>query len=146
MRNRAISRAVAVFLFSIAAASSFANTILEAALEDLKVKGSEAFLTTITRGSALEGDKTVLTQSVMLTSVGTYYGRIESWHILASCPITDRVKTTFFVVDYEKGPLFGYAVMYTTATGADVTTKFFFHTDVDKVFPNGVGSKRFCDG
>ena len=146
MKRRSFGRIAATFVLSLSATNSLAASVVEAALEDLKVRGPEAFLTSITKGSPVEGDKSVLSQSSLLASIGAYYGPIESWRILATCPIADRVKTAFFVVYYEKGPLFGYASLYSTAKAGDVVTKFFVHTDVDKVFPHGLASNRLCDG
>lgn len=109
--------------------------ILTNAMDAYMEKGKSAFLPAMLKGSTLENEKSVLTQENMIGQVESYYGKPESWEVLAECELTERFRSTYYIVYYEKGPVFGYVDTYKLKSGDEIAAKFQFHTEAAQILP-----------
>lgn len=124
---------VMVFFSSFSVADT--PEILVQALDSYVEKGRDHFLPALLKGSAMENEKSILTQVNMMTQLEAYYGAPESWEVLAVCELNKRVRTTYYILFHENGPVFGYLNSYKKKKGQEVTTKFQFHTEPDQILP-----------
>lgn len=100
-------------------------------------EGVEAFLPTLLKDSPLEGEKSVLTQSNSIRQIEAFYGTYEGFDVMYEKVLTDRVRIVYYVMNYQKSPMFGLATYYKRG-GEEVVTNFNFHTEIWQVIPNEV--------
>ena len=96
------------------------------------------------KGSALETDPRATSQAHALRQVEDFYGKVESYQLIAEYEVSERSRMVYFVVHYAKGPAFGRMLVYRTASGEWVSTEFRFNTDAAQVFPPqlAIGNKQ----
>ena len=109
--------------------------ILKKAMESYLKNGKSAFIPEMIKGSTLENEKSVLAQENMIGQVEAYYGKPESWEVVAECELTERFRSTYYIVYYEKGPVFGYVDTYKKKNGKEIAAKFQFHTEAAQILP-----------
>ncbi|WP_019603063.1 hypothetical protein [Teredinibacter turnerae] len=119
--------------------------ILTNAMDAYMEKGRSAFLPAMLKGSPLENEKSVLVQENMIGQVESYYGKPESWEVLAECDLTERFRSTYYIVYYEKGPVFGYVDTYKLKSGFEIAAKFQFHTEAAQILPfKPIAKEKIC--
>lgn len=83
----------------------------------------------------LENDKASREAAVSgLTQVESIYGKMTGYDIVKVVPVGAVVKRIYFVVHYEKGPVYAYFDCYNTGEKW-VVTDLLFHTKANLVFP-----------
>jgi hypothetical protein len=138
---------LSVLCMSSATVYAEAPAVLQAALDAYVEDGAESFLPVLLKGSALEGEKSVLSQANAMSQIEAFYGKPASWEVLATCNITDRIRTTYYIVHYQNGPAFGSLDTYVRADGNEVVTKFQFHTESALILPQAdMTSREHCRG
>ncbi|KAF7787942.1 hypothetical protein PRUB_a2474 [Pseudoalteromonas rubra] len=141
-----MKKALSILLLLPCLSFAKAPEVLENAMNGYLKDGNTAFITHLIKGSALEDEKSVLTQSNMISQIEAYYGALESWEVLADCPLTDRIRTTYYTMYYENGPVYGYLTTYKKKQGNEVTTKFLFHTEAERILPyTPIQKDQICD-
>jgi hypothetical protein len=99
--------------------------------------GVEAFIPSLLKGSPLEGEKGILTQANSIKQIESYYGAYQGYEVIFEKPLTSRVRLVYYVLNYEKSPVFGVASYYKMG-GQEVVTNFNFHTEIGKIVPDEV--------
>lgn len=112
-----------------------APKVLTNALDAYIDKGKSALIPTLLKGSPLEGDKGLIGQENMIAQIEAYYGKPESWEILASCELTDRIKITYYVMYHETGPTYGHLHSFKKKNGDEIATSFLFNTEAKAILP-----------
>jgi hypothetical protein len=87
------------------------------------------------KGSPLEGNRDALTQSNMLRQIQDYYGSYQSFDTISTRNLTSNAQMIYFVMNYEKEPVFGKFLIYHTKVGW-VTVSFIFNTKPEVILPN----------
>ena len=118
-------------------AASDAGTPLERASEAYLKNGAEAFIIELMKGSPLEGEKSVATQSNNLRQIEDYYGKYIDYDVVLQKNLTDKVRIVYYVMNYEKSPVFGVANYY-KIDGDEVVTSFNFNTEWAPIIPMAV--------
>lgn len=114
-----------------------ASDPLERASEAYLKKGVDSFIPELMIGSPLEGEKSVLTQSNSIRQIEAYYGSYKGYELIYEKNLTKDVRLVYYVMNYEKSPLFGVATYY-KQKDREVVTNFNFHTDMWQILPSEV--------
>lgn len=117
---------------------------LKNALELYASDQPEKFLQVLLRDSPLEGEKRIISQGAMIDQIAAYYGKAIDWEILEECKETSKLRTVYFIVYHEEGPVFGNVLMYQKPKGTEITINFQFHTEIPKVFPKRHIASGLC--
>ncbi len=86
--------------------------VLLSGLEAYKAKGPEEAVSLWVKNGPLDGDKDALGQAAVLRQIQSFYGAYESFDVISSRDLTQRVRIVYLVMNYEKGPLFAKFVCY----------------------------------
>lgn len=128
--------------------SSYAETpeFLSNALDSYIEKGSNHFLPELVKGSAMEHEKSVIAQGNLISQIEAFFGKPQSWEVLAVCKITKRIGATYYTLYHENGPVYGYVYSYLMKNGSEVATKFQFHTEPEQILPYfPIQKENICD-
>lgn len=104
-------------------------------LDAYKEKGPEEAVRAWIKDSPIDGSKEALTQANMLRQIQDYYGAYKSFDLISSTSITDRVRITYLVLNYEKGPLFAKFVTFRSDGNTWLLTSFNFNTRSEVILP-----------
>ena len=121
-------------------------TVLVRALDAYVDEDTQKFLPELLKGSPLENDKAVLAQGSMLEQIQTFYGEPEEWEILGTCQDTSRLRTTYYIVYHDIGPVFGRTLTYTRSPKQEIVISFNFHTEPKEIFPYPHFKVDDCNG
>ncbi len=110
-------------------------TIIKNALDKYKKEGTDVLMPALLKGSPLEGDKTALSQASLVTQIETFYGKYHSYEKINIVTISESTKLVYYVMNYEKGPLFSTATVY-KINGQEIIINFKFHTDIHQIIPS----------
>jgi len=115
---------------------------LLAAADAYKAKGASEFLPTLVKGSRLQyaGDASLAQAGDMLRKIETYYGAYQGLELVGSMALTVSTRVVYFVLKYERGPLYGVADVYQTRHG-EIVTNSNVNTELDKIMPPGLIAK-----
>ena len=107
-------------------------------------KGADAFLPALLRGAfTINGDAAVKiastrqqVESVMntLKRIEQNYNPYRGLEPIDSIEISASTRIVYYVLNYEKGPLYGVLTAYTTDHG-EIVTGFLVHTELRQVVP-----------
>ncbi|CAA0126394.1 Uncharacterised protein [Halioglobus japonicus] len=100
-------------------------------------EGVEAFIPSLLEGSPLEGEKSILTQANSIRQIEAYYGAYEGYEVIFEKALTSRVRLVYYVMNYEKSPVFGVSTYY-KMNDQEVVTNFNFHTEIGQIVPDDV--------
>jgi len=114
-----------------------APTIITKALDIYKGEGAEKFLLALSKGSPIDGDRAVIAQIDCIEKIENKYGKYLGYDIVQVHKISKRSRLTYYVMNYEKGPLFSKATSYKTENKGEVLASFYFHTSEEKIFSEG---------
>lgn len=119
---------------TLSAESQDVPEIMRNAFEKYQKEGTDQLIPALLKGSPLEGDKTALSQVNSLRQIETFYGRYLDYEIVESLALSKSTQLLYYVLNYEKGPLFGKATVY-KANGKEMVTNFNFHTEIHQIIP-----------
>jgi len=107
-----------------------------------KAKGSGEFLPTLVKGSRLQyTDQTELAQAgELFKAIETLYGDYLGIEIVGSVSITSSIRIVYFVLNYERGPLYGVADIYKTKSG-EIVTNSNVNTSLQAIMPPNLIAK-----
>ncbi len=124
-------------LFSVSSyAIDLGKPIEDASAAYLK-DGVDAFIPALMKGSPLEGEKSLITQSNNIRQIEAYYGKFLGIEPMREEKLSERVRLVYYVMNYENSPVFGYALLYKKSSG-EIVTNFSLNTELWQVAPNEV--------
>jgi hypothetical protein len=138
MKKNTLAIILLVFSSIATASDKPATSIVIEGLNGYSKAGASAAIETWMKGSGLEGSKEALSQANVLRQVEDYYGKYEGYEIIKDNKISGRSHMVVFVINYEKGPLFGRFQSYLSNSGKWVATEFKFHTEAALVLPKNI--------
>lgn len=107
---------------------------LTKALAVYKNGGLQGFINALVKGGPLAGNQEMRQQVVILEKIEKYYGAYQSYDILLVNPLSDSTRLIYFLLNYDKGPVFGMLTAYKNGNDESITS-FVFHTKAEKIFP-----------
>ena len=116
-------------------------TPLKKALEAYKEKGAEQFILTLIKGSPMESDKTALFQVSNIRQIEDFCGPYIGYEMVESVQVVESTRKVYYVMNYEKCPVFGRVTAYKTAQG-EVITEFNFHANIGEIIPRELIFKK----
>ena len=111
---------------------SSAPRIVEKALKQYGVKGSEGFMHTLLGGSPVDTGQNVQFLAGELKQVETAYGKYMGYGGVRKVVVSPLTALFFIVIHYEHGPLFSISTLY-GEVGKEVVVGFDFHTEISKL-------------
>ena len=110
---------------------------LTTALAVYKNGGLQGFINALVKGGPLAGNKEMRQQVAILEKIERYYGAYQSYDILLINQLSDSTRLIYFLLNYDKGPVFGVLTAYKIGNEESITS-FVFHTKAEKVFPEAL--------
>ena len=110
---------------------------LAKALSSYKQDGIRGFITTLVDGSPLEGNQEMRTQVAILEKIEQFYGPYQSYEVLQVNPLSNSTRLVYFLLNYQKGPVFGRLTAFNNG-GRETITSFEFHTKAEKALPEAL--------
>lgn len=110
---------------------------LTQALSVYKKEGIPGFMTTLMRGSPLEGNQEIRQQVQVLEKLESYYGHYQSYDVVRVNRLSESTRLIYFLLNYEKGPVFGMLTAFKDGDRETITS-FQFHTKAEKIFPESL--------
>lgn len=107
------------------------------ALSTYKKAGIQGFMSALMKGSPLEGNQEIRQQVQVLEKLESYYGHYQSYDIVHITKLSESTRLVYFLLNYEKGPVFGTATAFQTGDRETITS-FQFHTKAEKIFPESL--------
>ena len=104
------------------------------ALAIYKEGGTEGFISALVKGGPLEGNQEIRTQVLVLEKMEKYYGAYQNFQVLHVNRLSDTTRLIYFLMNYQKGPVFGKLTAYRNGNQETITS-FRFHTKADMIFP-----------
>lgn len=99
-----------------------------------KNQGWEEFLRTLLIGSPLQKDPSIYKKAEVISKIESYYGKFVDYEITDRRSVSSRVELVYYVMHYEKGPLFGVVTLFKRGD-VEIVTRFNFHTEALKIIP-----------
>lgn len=130
-----IWKVLVVFGLSLSHCYAATPAFVERALNAYLKEGKESFLPAIVKGSPMEGEKSIIAQGNTLGQIEAFYGRPTDWEIVAQCQFTSRITTIYYVMNHERGPVYGFFNSFKNSLGQEFVTNFLFHTEPTQIFP-----------
>ncbi len=116
-------------------------TPLKKALEAYKEKGVEQFIPTLLKGSPAESDETALSQVNNIRQIEDFCGSYIGYEMVGSGQVVESTREVYYVLNYEKCPVFGRVTAYKTAQG-EFITEFEFRTNIGEIIPRELIFKK----
>lgn len=112
--------------------------LVEAA-EAYKSEGANAFLPTLVKGSRLlnTNDASFVQATHMLNEIESLYGSYLGLELVSSIPIAPSTRVVYFILNYERGPLYGVLSAYKTTHG-EIVTSSNVNTELLQIIPADV--------
>ena len=110
---------------------------LTKALAIYKKGGTEGFINALVSGGPLEGNREIQMQVLVLEKMEKYYGAYQSFQVLHVNRLSDTTRLIYFLMNFQKGPVFGKLTAYRNGDRETVTS-FRFHTKADEIFPESL--------
>lgn len=126
---------ISLFSTIVSAETKSMPKIISNALEKYQKEGADNLIPNLLIGSPIEGDKNALSQVNLLKQIETFYGKYINSELYKSISINQSINLIYFVMNYEKGPLYGSATVY-NANGKEIVSTFNFHTDIKQIIPS----------
>ena len=132
-----IIASLCLFSTSVYAESKTLPKIISSALEKYQKEGADQLIPNLLIGSPIEGDKTALSQANLIRQIEAFYGKYLSTYLFKAVDITQNTTLIYFVMNYEKGPLYGSATIF-KANRKEIIPTFNFHTDIKQIIPSEI--------
>jgi len=110
---------------------------LSKALAIYKKGGTVGFINALVRGGPLDGNQELDMQVRVLEEMEKYYGDYLSFQVLHINRLSTTTRIIYFLMNYQKGPIFGKLTAYKNGDQETITS-FRFHTKADKIFPDAL--------
>ena len=109
------------------------------AAEAYEKNGSDAFLPVLVGKSRLQyADSTSLQQaSNVFRVIEQLYGEYVGIELVRSVPISASIRIVYFVLKYERGPLYGVVDVY-DIKGGEIVTNSDVNTEIMRIIPAGI--------
>jgi hypothetical protein len=101
-------------------------------------KGPDEAVRTWIKDSPIDGSKDALNQANNLRQVQSHYGVFRSFEVIGLQDLSQRVRTVYVVLNYDKGPLFGRFMLYRSVDQDWLLTSFNFNTDPQAILPTSM--------
>lgn len=98
-------------------------------------KGPDEAVRIWIKDSPIDGNKEALNQANNLRQVQTYYGTFRDFEVLGMPSLSERVRTVYLVMNYDKGPVFAKFMLYRSVDHGWLLTSFNFNTVPDVILP-----------
>lgn len=108
--------------------------IILSGFDAYKAEGPDAALKAWVKGGPVDGSKDALSQANVLRQVQDYYGTYKAFDLIRVRTLTPTTRILYFVIDFEKGPLFAKFIAYRTDQGW-IITYFTFNTKDEIIIP-----------
>ncbi len=108
--------------------------VIERALAAYAKNGLDALIPALVRGGPLEGQSMALEQTRTLRRIETFYGAYRGYDVIHSQRLGQLTRLVYFILDYEKGAVFGKALLHGKGAQASVSS-FNFHTNPEEILP-----------
>ena len=128
---------ISLFSASVHAETKSLPKIISNALEKYQKEGADQLIPNLLIGSPIEGDKSALSQANLIRQIESFYGKYLGTDLFKSVDVTPTTSLIYFVLNYEKGPLYGSATIY-KANGKEIIPTFNFHTDIKQIIPSEI--------
>lgn len=134
---------VGILLVISNASFAYANEGLPVPLKEAaaayKSRGAGEFLPTLLKGShLLYEDRRPLVQAVqMLKDIETHFGNYLGLELVSSVPVTTSTRVVYFVLNFERGPLYGVVSVYRAKNG-EIVTNSNLNTQWTQIIPAGI--------
>ncbi len=113
-------------------------TQLRAAADAYKKNGVEAFLPTLFNSQLASGNGVNVREKIaVMKTVEKAYGRYVGLEMIDSIRISKSTKIIFFVLKYQKGPLYGVITTYRFNKSTKITG-FKIHTVITQIIPTQI--------
>lgn len=106
-----------------------------------KEKGADAFFEALLKDSYPDDSPNKIPMlekaqafGQLLQQVELLYGRYKGMELVGTLPITKSTRTVFYVLNYERGPVYGVLTIFRTDAG-EVVTGYAINTEALKVVP-----------
>lgn len=94
------------------------SALLHSSIEIYKNQGQKAFIGALLKNSPAADEKTKISSlESIFQQQENLCGKVISLDVVKELTVSPKVKNTYFVLNYEQCPLFGYAVTYDGAIG-----------------------------
>ncbi len=139
---------VLLLVFFVGSVHAAPPEILSKALDAYVKNGKDSFLPVLLQDSVMEREQEFLTQGeAMMSRLEQDYGLPDSWETLAVCEVSDKVKATYYIVYYQKVPIYGYLYSYIKPDGVEVATQFRMQADPKNILPAfPIKQEKICEG
>ncbi len=101
-------------------------------------KGLDAAVQAWIKDSALEVNKDPLPQVEPLRQASSYFGVYRNFEILSMQDVSLRVRAVYFVMNYDRGPLFGRFLTFRSEDHGWLVLSFDFNTNPELILPQPV--------
>jgi len=112
-----------------------APTALEAATEAYEKLGVDAFIPALYGAPLTSPNLELLNGTSVLLQVEKLYGSYTGLEIIKNIQLSNSTRTVFFIMKYEKGPLFGVITTYRQTNEIDQVMEFKINIERTKILP-----------
>lgn len=97
-------------------------------------KGADGFLPALAKGAPLQSDgrSSFSRAGDMFRAVEGSYGTFIGIELIGTMPVSRSTRVVYFVLNYERGPLYGMVDLYRTPTG-DIVTNSNVNTELQEI-------------
>ena len=113
-------------------------SIINKGFSEYKSNGAKAAIKAWSKGSALEGNREVLSYSNVLSQIEELYGSFQEHKLIKVAEIDTKSHIFYIIMNFEKGAVFSKFVAYKTDKKNSVINFFNFNTSVEAVWPSEV--------
>ena len=112
-----------------------AKAYFETALQVYLDSGPRAFIEYSMKNGALEGNPQAISQANVLQQIQDLGGKPKSFEVSSVTKLSDRGVELLYVINLEKLPIFGNALLFQSSGGAMTVVTFNFNSAPEKVWP-----------
>lgn len=98
-------------------------------------KGPDEAVRTWIKDSPLDRSTDALNQANNLREAQSHYGTFRNFEVVGLQDLSERVRTVYLVMNYDKGPLFAKFMLYRSVNQGWVLTGFNFNPNPEAIFP-----------
>ena len=115
---------------------------LENSVTAYEGKGVKAFIPALYgKPQKSNSNLEILNGTSVLLKVEKLYGKYIGLEIVDGLQISDSTRTIFFIMKYQRGPLYGVITTYKTSDNKEKVIEFKIHTERQQIIPINILSK-----
>jgi hypothetical protein len=115
--------------------SATPRDLIKAGVDAYILGGPGSAFSAWTKGSVMEGSTQLRIQFDGLKQIEATYGRLEGFDVILDLNVSTRVRFIYFVLNYARGPAYGYLEVYRLKSGGWVPTDMSINTKPSEVIP-----------